>query len=91
MPRYRLLEPWPINGGACLVPAGTILDGNDLQWNGIPLPSALPLCAMPLDPQAYREMKRQHPQLTHLIHRPHGSDFEEYREFDEMIARRLAC
>ena len=82
--KFRLLEPWPIKGGAMLVPPGTVLDTDEWSFNGVPLPKALPITAMPLDYQSHIEMRKWHPE--HLIQRPHGSDYA----IDEMIERRLA-
>jgi hypothetical protein len=54
--------------GQYLIPPDTYLDSEDWQWNGIALPTPLPLCLRPLDAEAYRELLKWHP--AHLVARP---------------------
>ena len=51
--KFLLLGDWPCAGGALLVPAGTVIDGNDPKWNGTSLPTPMPLNAKALDQDAY--------------------------------------
>jgi hypothetical protein len=91
MPRYQVLGGgWSV--GQYLIPPGTILEYKDgkADWNGIPLPSKLPIDLMALDYEAEDLLKSQHPGLLHhRILRPPHVDFEDDRSFDAMIARRL--
>jgi hypothetical protein len=59
MARYLLTQDWPIASFA--IPANTILDSSDWQWNSVPLPSSLPISAMALDQSAYDALVKQHP------------------------------
>jgi len=56
MARYQLTGAWPIEGGAKLVPVGTILDTEDWTWNGATLPWLPPVNAMALDQESYDEL-----------------------------------
>ena len=68
MARYQLIGTgWPTNGGALVVPVGTILDSTKWTFLGTPLPSALPLNAIPLDQDAFDEMLRQYPDQKERI------------------------
>lgn len=55
---FQLMGPWPVNGGALTVPAGTFIDGNDPQWCGMRLPSVMPIDAKALDQDAYNALLR---------------------------------
>lgn len=52
---------WPIEGGAKLIPVGTLLDHADWQWNGTPLPWPPPINAIALDQAAYDTLLQFHP------------------------------
>ncbi len=61
MARYQLTgHGWPIEGGAKLVPVGTILDTEDWTWNGTTLPWPPPVNAMALDQESYDELARHY-------------------------------
>jgi len=61
MARFQLCQhAWPIEGGAKLVPVGTMLDRDDWQWNGSPLPWPPPVNAMALDQEAYDALLRHY-------------------------------
>ena len=49
-------QGWPVNGGATLIPAGTIVEGEPPTWNHMILPLPLPIDATPLDDDAALEM-----------------------------------
>jgi hypothetical protein len=57
---------WPVS--QYLIPPDTLLDRADWKWNGIDLPTPLPLCLQPLDAEAYAELLKWHP--AHLVARP---------------------
>ena len=69
--KFVLLGDWPVTSGLC-IPAGTILDGENLQWNGMQLPTPLPMNAKALDQPAYDAMVRWYEPHTddflHLLH-----------------------
>jgi len=61
--RWMLTGPWPIAGGARLLPAGTILSDADPSW-----PRPPPLDAVPLDLEsALFMLKSYDPDLWHRI------------------------
>ena len=61
--RWMLMGPWPIAGGARLLPAGTILSDADPSW-----PRPPPLDAVPLDLEsALFMLKSYDPDLWHRI------------------------
>jgi hypothetical protein len=67
MARFQVTGPgWPV--GQYLIPADTFLDKEDWQWNGIALPTPLPVCLRPLDDEAYAELLKWH--KAHLVARP---------------------
>jgi hypothetical protein len=49
---------WPVNGGATLIPAGTMVEGEPPTWNGMTLPLPMPIDATPLDAEAAEAMLR---------------------------------
>ena len=53
--------------GAFIVPAGTIIDGNDPQWNSIPIPLPMPPMAQALDQDAYDALAVAHQESLHLL------------------------
>ena len=57
--KYKLTGDLHIDG-AFIVPAGTIIDGNDPQWNSIPIPLPLPPMAQALDQDAYDALAVAH-------------------------------
>jgi hypothetical protein len=67
---FQLLHPWPINGGALTVPAGTILD-TEGDWTylgtALPSPMKLPLYTMALDDAAIVHLRLIHPMHHHLL------------------------
>jgi hypothetical protein len=65
MARYILTEGWFV--GSFLIPAGTILDSSDWQWNQMPLPASLPISVAALDQDAYDELLRQYPYFAYRI------------------------
>ena len=67
--RFELLGDWPASRGASgiCIPAGTVLDGNDLQWNGVPLRAPLPLNVKALDVDAANALVRWHPHNQNLL------------------------
>lgn len=71
--RFSMTSDWPVNGGALIVPVGTVLEANlanpDFQYNGTKLPETMPLTAMALDQDAYDAMCDWYPQ--HQWHRFH--------------------
>jgi hypothetical protein len=69
--RWELTAPWPGPRGI-LIPAGTIIDGTDPQWNGEPLPFPLPMEAKALDQAAADALARWHPHHLHLLHAAPG-------------------
>jgi hypothetical protein len=70
MARYILMGDWPATG-SLTVPAGTIIDGDDPQWRGIPLPSMMPINAKALDQSAYEALADWY---HHSLHRLHYSN-----------------
>jgi len=46
-------QGWPLNGGATLIPASTIIDTALAQWSGVPYP---PPDAIALDQATYNSM-----------------------------------
>ena len=38
--------------GSICIPAGTVIDGNDPQWNGVKLPMPMPINSIALDEEA---------------------------------------
>jgi hypothetical protein len=71
--RWRLLGDWPVAGW--MIPGGTELlagvsdDGvvSSPMWNGITLPTPLPINAMPLDEDAARQMLAWYPDQRHRL------------------------
>ena len=66
---FQLLGDWPVNGGAMLVPAGTVIEWeadaerarlaelpSTPQWRGQTLPLPMPLNARCLDQEAFDAM-----------------------------------
>jgi hypothetical protein len=72
--RWQLVDHgWPVD--QWYVPVGTVIDGNDLRWNGsVVLPTPLPLNAYALDDEAFEQMRAWYPaQLHHrLRYDPHN-------------------
>ena len=69
--RPQLLGDWPV--GAWCVPAGTIIDANDPQWRGIPLPRSMPMNAKALDQPAYDALAGWYGEdFWHLLHYAEG-------------------
>ena len=60
MARYQLTGAWPIEGGAKLVPVGTVLDTEEWTWNGVALPWPPPVNALALDQEAYDALLRHY-------------------------------
>jgi hypothetical protein len=58
---------WPINGGAMLIPTGTMLDGLDWKWQGVALPMPPPVNAAAMDQEAYDELRKHDPANRILI------------------------
>jgi hypothetical protein len=56
-------QGWPVNGGALLVPAGTLLDHADWQFLGTPLPWPPPN-VIARDQEAYDELLNHYPAWT---------------------------
>jgi hypothetical protein len=56
---------WPVNGGAMLIPAGTIVEGEPPTWNHMTLPQPLPIDAVALDDEAAEAMRRWYPPEQH--------------------------
>jgi hypothetical protein len=64
--KFQLTQGWPV--GSWLIPADTVIDGNDLKWNGsIPLPLPLPMDARPLDAEAVAALRTWYPNHLHLL------------------------
>jgi hypothetical protein len=57
--RVQLTGPWPINGGAMVIPTSTILSNESGDWtyNGIALPYPPPPNAAVLNQQSYDQMR----------------------------------
>jgi hypothetical protein len=55
--KFELHSPWPIHGGATVLPTGTILVGCAPTWGGHSIPTPLPLDAWPLDNEAADQMR----------------------------------
>ena len=67
---------WPVNGGATLIPAGTIVEG-DPSWNGMTLPMPMPINAVPLDADAAQLMLGWYePEHWHRLRFGPGTDVE---------------
>ncbi|WP_426410037.1 hypothetical protein [Bradyrhizobium ganzhouense] len=64
--KYQLTSDWPC--GQWLVPTGTIIDGNNPQWNGTKLPLAMPLTCIALDVEAANALVEWHSHSQHLLH-----------------------
>jgi hypothetical protein len=68
--RFFLMEPWPV--GQFLIPAGTEIDGNAPQWNGVALPLPMPMNAKALDQEAYDHLVESYSptndNFLHLLH-----------------------
>jgi hypothetical protein len=64
--KFRLLGDWPATGSVC-IPAGTEIDGNNPEWNGIRLPTPLPIDAMALTQDAADVLCRWYPEHLHLL------------------------
>ena len=60
--RYQLFgHGWPLQGGAILIPEGTIIDANGTdQWSRLAAGLIPPINAQPLDQAAYDLMIRHH-------------------------------
>lgn len=69
---FELLGAWPISNPSTCVPAGTLIDGNDPNWNGTPLPIPLPMNAKALDQDAADALGRWYPHHFHLLHTANG-------------------
>jgi hypothetical protein len=57
--RWQLIEHWPTDGGAHLIPAGTFIEGPELRSpiTGLPLPPPLPINAFwACDQEAYDQL-----------------------------------
>jgi hypothetical protein len=68
-------QGWPVNGGATLIPAGTIVEGEPPTWNHMILPLPLPIDATPLDDDAALEMlKWYEPEHWHRLQFGPGID-----------------
>ena len=67
--RFQLVSNgWPVNGGATVIPVGSILDSKDWHWNGTKLPWPPPLNALCLDNEARNAMRAAYnSHLHHLI------------------------
>jgi hypothetical protein len=65
--RVQLTGPWPINGGAMVIPVSTILDSTDWTYNGIALPYPPPPNAAVLNQQSYDQMREFYPARMILI------------------------
>jgi hypothetical protein len=66
--KYQLVHHgWPIEGGAKLIPVGTVLDGDDWTWQGSTLPQPPPINCIALDQSAYDELLKHYPYYPHLI------------------------
>jgi hypothetical protein len=68
--RFEMMTAWPV--GQWLIPAGTVIDGNDPNWNGIPLPLPMPLSARALDQSAADALAHWYPFHFHLLHCANG-------------------
>jgi len=74
---FQLLEPWLV--GQFAIPAGTVLDGDDPQWNGIRLPFPFPLASVRcLTQEAYAAHVAAHSTILgdpdEFVHRLHYAD-----------------
>ncbi len=76
--KFQLLGAWPVNGGAVLVPAGTILDRADWTWLGIRLPWPPPINAMALNQEAYDQLLQHHRHEAHRLMTPAGSTINRH-------------
>jgi hypothetical protein len=65
--KFELHAPWPIHGGATLIPTGTILTGLPPTWGGHTLPLPLPLDAWAMDDAAWAQMKQWYPYDQHRL------------------------
>jgi hypothetical protein len=76
--KFRLLEPWPINGGRDVIPQNQVLECNETfeginlgwaRWQGKELPRALPITAEALDDEAAEYMASLFPFHRHRLRR----------------------
>ena len=68
--RFQLSgHSWPINGGAHLIPVGTILDAKNWTWRGISLPplDKIPLNAVALDQEGWDHLCNVYSDRQHLL------------------------
>ncbi|MGA8293008.1 MAG: hypothetical protein WB820_10965 [Rhodoplanes sp.] len=78
MARYQIIgQGWPV--GPYRIPAGTVLDRADWQWNGLALPRPPPLdVVMCLDQAAYDEMVEHYELYAFRILTPPNSDIDRH-------------
>jgi hypothetical protein len=67
--RFGLSGPWPVQGGAMLIPAGTILDRDDWKFNGVALTWPPPMNAVAMDQDAYDALLK-HYEYFRILTRP---------------------
>ena len=66
--KFRIVgHGWPVRGGSSLVPAGAVLDRDDWQWQGAPLPWSVPINAQPLDADAFNALCKLYPEHRHYL------------------------
>ena len=58
---FQLTSPWPVQGGAVLIPSGAFLSLSDWTWNSVPLPSAPPKEAMALTQAGFNKLAQFYP------------------------------
>ena len=63
--KLLLTSAWPV--GQYLIPAGTLIEGDAPQWNGIPLRRPWPITAIALDQEGYAAIAADNPDQHHLL------------------------
>jgi hypothetical protein len=77
--RIQLTAPWPIQGGAVVVPTGTFLDFKKWSFGGQDLPWAPPVSCVAIDEAAYTEMLKHH-ERHRVVFRPQEKSVGEERQ-----------